>query len=944
MKKFLEQIAEDFAGRGDLRNLCFVFPNRRSSIFFQRYLGIAAGKALFSPVLKTIDELFCDISTLRRIDKIKAISVLYKCYAELLSEKGLTAEPFDEFIYWGDILLSDFDDMDKYLVDVDKLLVNIKNLKDLSAGYDFLSEEQKRAIEIFCHNFKPEEYRDNVPGDKKRMFSETWNLLLPLYHSFNDALLAEGEGYGGMIYRQVAESPKLNVLDRYEEIVFVGLNALNKCEIKLLDAVRDSGKGDFYWDYYGDMVRDKANKSIKFIAGNMERYPSRNKHPEQQPPEQHINVVTVPSSVGQTRVAADILREIFKDGLSVNPVETAVVLPDETLLFPLLGDIPSDVRIINVTMGYALSASNVSGFFSILERLNTNVRTRDGEACYYHRDVLDLLEHPYFTAAEDKSVTDAFKADMRRNNRIFVRRSELLSAGGGAWSLVFDVVGDSSGIPDYQCRIIDYFQKFQSAGEREFLYRYRKAVERISSLGEYLNLSSVKPRTYFRLLSQYVSLISVPYQGEPLDGVQIMGPLETRALDFKNVIILSVGEGTFPSKNVSASFIPYNLRVGFDMPTYEFQDSIWAYHFYRSICRAENVWLIYDSRTEGLMGGEESRYIKQLKYHFNVPVKEYVASYSLGDGLQEPPLEIQKTPEILELLKTRFIGDGGGCFSASSINSYLECPLKWYYGEVEGIREEDDVTEEIDAGIFGTIYHGVMERIYKPLVKQVLTAEDIGRIRNDRRRLDDIVARTFEEDAKMRVEDLTGRNLIFKNIVMKYVDRTLEIDAGSAPIVVTDAESTLFRNLDISEGTLRLKGRIDRMDSLAHGIRRVVDYKSGTVGSKDDCRNVDAIFDRTNDKRPSIALQLYFYLILLDDEKCDATEYQPCVFGLKDIFNTLPEPKVISREQLDLFREKLVATISEIFNPSIPFSAAQVNPTDKNSPCSYCNFKRLCHR
>jgi len=944
MKKFLEQVAEDFAGRSDLRNLCFVFPNRRSSIFFQRYLGKAAGKALFSPSLKTIDELFADLSSLRRTDKIKALSVLYRCYSKLISDRGLPVEPFDEFIFWGDILLSDFDDMDKYLVDVDRLLVNIKDLKDLSAGYDFLSEDQKLAIEVFCHNFRPEETHEEEPQDKKRMFSETWNLLQPLYHSFNDALKAEGEGYGGMIYRQVADNPNLTALNRYDEIVFVGLNALNKCEIKLLDALKVEGKADFYWDFQGPMVKDKANKSVKFIGANVERYPSRVRHPEQEMPAQNINVVSVPSAVGQTRVAADVIRSLFREGKIADPVETAVVLPDETLLFPMLGDVPSEVERINITMGYALSASNVAGFFSILERLQTNVRMRNGEACYYHRDVMDLLEHPYLMSAEKKAVIDEFKAEIRRTNRIFVRRSALPQDGCEVWPLVFRVLDDSSQIPGYQCEVIDYFQGFLEGGEKEFLYRYRLAVDRLSSLSEDIDLKNLKAKTYYKLLGQYVSLISVPYQGEPLDGIQIMGPLETRALDFKNIIMLSVSEGSFPSKNVSASFIPYNLRVGFDMPTYEFQDSIWAYHFYRSICRAENVWLIYDSRTEGLQSGEESRYIKQLKYHFNVPVKEYVASYSLGDTMQIPSLEIVKTPEVIKLLRDRFMEKKEGSFSASSLNSYLDCSLKWYYAEVECIREEDDVTEEIDAGLFGTIYHGVMERIYKPLENQVLSAIDIESIRKDRKALEKIAAETFEEEAHLDAEDLSGRNLIFRNIVLKYVARTLEIDAGSAPLVVSATEAPFKKDWTVAGGTVRLKGRIDRMDSIAHGIRRVIDYKSGSVGDKAACGNVEAIFDRTNEKRPSIALQLYFYLLLLDEENCDSTTYQPCIYGMKELFKELPEPKVITREQLELFKEKLTETIAEIFDPNVPFTASAADPSGWNSPCKYCDFKRLCHR
>lgn len=948
MKLFLEELAENFAGRNDLRNLCFVFPNRRSALFFQKYLGQAAGRAIFSPALKTIEDLFTELSGLKKIDKISALAILYRCYVKVKPlREGEQVETFDEFISWGDILLGDFDDMDKYLVPVDKLLVNIKDLRDLSVDYDFLSQEQKKAIAVFCRSFNPDAGLSPDREDKKRMFSETWDILLPLYKEFGKELEQGGLGYGGSIYRKVAENLEIEPLRKYSRIVFVGLNALNKCELKLLDAIKSEGTGDFYWDFYGDMVTDRNNKSSKFISENVRRYPSL--HPLRQVErdfEQNFHIIGVPSSVGETRVASDILRKLHNEHLLDEPAETAVVLPDERLLFPLLGDIPDSIGSVNVTMGYPLSASDVSGFLSAAERLNLNSREKRGAAAFYHRDVMDILDHPFFKAA-DSSVcagkAASVKDELIKNNRIFVQ-AESLCENGEPYRIVFMPVISTKDIPLRQKELIDYFQQFLSPSEKEFLYHYRKAIERIEETS--LELESLEPKTYYRLLSQYVSLISVPFEGKPLNGIQIMGPLETRTLDFKNVVMLSVGEGTFPSKNVSSSFIPYNLRVGFDLPTYEFQDSIWAYHFYRSIYRAKNIYLIYDSRTEGLHSGEESRYIKQLKYLYEVPLEESVASYNLSGENPDSTVKIEKTPELMARLKALFI-EGDGRFSPSSLNKYIDCPLSFYYAYVERLKEDDQVSEEVDSGLFGSIFHKSMEIIYRPYLNLLLKKEDFERLRSSGKTLSRAVDSAFESEAKIRPDELSGRNLILKEIVLKYIDRTLAIDGGRAPITISELETGLSMKLDIpSVGNVTLYGKIDRIDSNTPSVRRIVDYKTGSVNGKDNCTDVDAVFDKDFKSRPSIAFQLYFYALLAESRRKEgeSVSFDPCIYALKDIFNDLPGEYTIEADKMNHFRERLTALVASIFDPEVPFEARPESGQSFNSHCTNCNFKRICRK
>ncbi|MBQ0025608.1 MAG: PD-(D/E)XK nuclease family protein [Bacteroidales bacterium] len=942
--RFLEEVASLFALRDDISDLCFVFPNRRSSIFFQRYLGISAGRPIFSPRLLTINELFGELSPdLRPIDKIAALGVLYDIYVKLMPRReGEQPESLDSFLFWGDILLGDFDDIDKYMVPADKLLRNVKDLRDLSVSYDFLSPTQREAVAEFCRNFNPDVPHSMAADDKKRLFSQTWDILLPLYEEFRLRLRERGEGYEGMIYRDVAENMNLSALkQKYKEVVFVGLNALNECEKALLTAIGREGFGDFYWDFTGRMVTDPDNKAGLFIRENIRKYPS--KHALSPVPDdfrQRFEVISCPSAVGQTRIAGRIIEDLAGSEDESDLVGTAVVLPDEGLLFPMLNAIPKCVEKVNVTMGYSLSASNVSGFFNLLERLQNNVREKKGRNCFYHRDVTELLEHPYFNnplCGDGKG--DGLKRSIVDANRIFVDE-EVLSSVSELYRTVFRCIERTEDMPQYLTDVIDIVQQGQSDVDREFLYNFRKAVTSLSAID--IDFMKMERRTYFRLLSKYIALISIPYNGEPLGGLQIMGPLETRALDFDNVIMLSVSEGVFPSKSVSASFIPYNLRIGFGMPTYEYQDALAAYYFYRSICRAKNVFLIYDSRTEGLQSGEESRYIKQLKYHYEVPLIEQSVSYSLSsENVVFSERMVEKSPAVMKELTDLFV-DGKGVLSASSLNTYIDCPLHFYYRYVKGLEEEKEVVEELDAGLFGTIFHKAMHLIYEPFTGRQVSKDEIILLRKRKSEIERLVSESFREDAG--IEEVTGRNLILRDVIVKYIDRTLETDAATAPFVLVGTEkiasaryvpSTLGRSI-------RLFGFIDRLDTQDSTVVRVVDYKTGSVKGKDDCCNVDNIFDLPQDKRPGVAFQLYFYALLLTDgnDFPGFSGYDQCIYPLRTIFDGVPESHTIEKEKLDLYRKRLHPLVDEIFDPDRPFVGRSTN----GKVCEYCEFKKLCGR
>lgn len=929
--KFLEAVAHAFADCDNLQRMCFVFPSRRSSLFFRKYLGLAAGKPLFCPHILTIDELFAKLSPLKKAESIEALSLLYRDYIAVKPQpaEGEPEETFDRFIYWGDILLRDFDDIDKYLADAEKILINVSDLKDLSVSYDFLTERQRQAIAQFCRAFDPDNLSGD-PSDKKRMFITTWNLLLPLYRKFKETLAKEGKGYSGMIYRDVVESGGYaeTLREEYDKIVFVGLNALSQCEKRLMDTLRDEGLADFYWDFRGKMVTDHENRACLFVKENAERYPSEKRTEDWDDGlQQNFEVISVPSAVGQTRIAGSLLQELHSKGLMADSTQTAVILPDESLLQPMLGAVPECISNINVTMGYPLAAGNTAGFFTIVEHLQSNARIRGGKTAFYHKDVLDMLEHPYFVRSfGEKETIEKIASDIRRGNLIFVPQEQLVPVGG-IFPVIFRHVPRTGDIPDYQMEIIENIEQGQTDLEREFLYHYHKTVSAVKEIDTDWDMNA---STYYRLLSQCIGLISIPYQGEPLSGLQIMGPLETRALDFENVIMLSAGEGVFPSKTVSASFIPYNIRTGFGLPTYEYHDSVWAYYFFRSICRAKRVFLVYDSRTGGLQSGEESRFIKQLKYQYNVPLRERVAAYSLEGGTDGEAETVVAKEEPMPTF-----------FSATSLNTYIDCPLKFYYQYVKHLEEPDEVVEDLDAGLFGSIYHAAMEEIYRPLVGKILSREDILNLRKERERISALVDSAFLSKAK--IEETTGRNIILKQLIIRYIEQTLKVDSEQAPFRVLGTEQKANCRIDLGEGRLAsLYGVIDRLDTRMDGIVRVVDYKSGKVEGRDNCGDVEKLFDWTLDKRPSIAFQLYFYALLMKYGK-DVEPggiYSQCIYSLRSIFTAVPEAKLIDPEKLVLFEEMLSALIREIYDPSIPFTSRKENAKS----CEYCNFRKLCQK
>lgn len=954
MKPFLSQIASIFYQQygAEVSKLAFVFPNRRTGLFFQKYLSEVAGKPIFSPTILTINDLFVQLSGKQAADRINMLFMLYEIY---IRHSGST-ETFDEFLYWGEMLLNDFDDVDKYMADARMLFTNVTDLREIENDFSFLDEDQIAAIRTFWSSFYP---KGDSPNQEE--FLAVWKILYTLYDELKNALAAEGKGYEGMIFREVVEYLEQgNDCDLpYTKVVFVGLNALSVAEERFLLQLQKIKIADFYWDYASDKVKDPNNKASYFVERNLKNFPSEYPLPKEETPDTQIEVIGIPSGIGQAKQVYTLLNELCRDD-AMTPEEalrTAVILPDEHLLIPVLNAIPEQIRRINVTMGYPLAGTPVASLMEYILALQKNVRYVDRQPVFYFRDVLPILNHRYISTTSPEIVT-ALIRDIAENNKIYVTTGDL--AKTPLLSVLFIPVTDVDTFSDYLINVLQELNKVMYSLtdeededatqrtndlEQEFIFHYFTTVNRMKELMQDTGVE-MKIETYFRLLKRVTDTITIPFRGEPLSGLQIMGVLETRALDFDRLIILSMNEGIFPQRKAANSFIPYNLRRGFGLPTYEHQDSVWAYHFYRLIYRASHVSLLYDTRSNGLQTGEVSRFVHQLHYHYEQPMQNKLVVYNVSSA-KTPALQVQKTDEVMERL-AMFRKGGSRAISASAVNTYLDCPLKFYFSVVEGIREEEEVSETIESNVFGSILHKVMEELYQPLCGKMVTADLLKAIRKDTPALTGAIARAFAEIFFKTdvVRPLTGQNFLIGEMIRKYVEKVLERDSKLTPFKYVESERKINRLFTLSDRSeIQLKGFIDRIDEVKDTIR-IIDYKSGSGTSL--FTSIESLFDGTEKDRSKAVMQVFMYSWMFGEPPA-GKEIQPGIYYLRTLFSDSFDASVsrrvdrksemvtdFSKYSAD-FEQGLRSCLDDIFGCEKPFVQTSVEKV-----CVWCPFKDIC--
>ncbi|MFV0471799.1 MAG: PD-(D/E)XK nuclease family protein [Paludibacteraceae bacterium] len=959
MLPFLYRIAQAFYAKypHNISDFTFVFPNRRAGLFFRKYLMEFIDKPIFSPDISTINDIFLGATNWREADRINLLFRLYRIFGKISKR----TETFDTFAGWGEMLLNDFDDVDKYLVDVEQIFTNVTKLKEIDNLFNPFSEKQVKALQQFWEHFIPV-----AEGKTQEDFISVWRVLLPVYKQFRKELLSEGLATEAMIFRSVAERLRSNnppELFAGKKYVFIGFNALNPCEDILFEWLKKNTQADFYWDFESEEIRDEENLSSEFIKRNSKKYKSEisitpsyvvtgNKK---------FELFSVPSAAGQAKETCRLLDKLYP-AASQNRhwMETAIVLPDENLLLPMLHSIPPQIEKINVTMGFPLKTTPISGFLEHLFDLQKRTRKTSNGVLFYFQTVQNILHHSYVQLL-CKEETETISEKIISENKIFVE-SEMFDKNS-LLSLIFTPCLHSANFVEYLNAVLKrlYVDISEVSAvssshrlECDFLYQYYLILNRLNdAMRTESDPIEISLDTIIRIVRQTILGISIPFEGEPLEGLQIMGALETRCLDFKNLIICSFNENIFPKRNFPNSFIPYHLRKAFELSTSENQDATWAYNFYRLLQRAERVFFLYDSRTENGQTGEVSRFVHQLQYHYGVHFDVKNTAYDVR-FTEATSIVVPKTDKVMERLQHFVSGNvHSKSLSASTLNSYIDCPLKFYFSKIEGLEEIEEVTENVEASMFGTLLHKVMQDIYEPYENKTVNGNDLDEISKNRIYIETLIRKAFaKEYFRKQDTDITleGNYLLVAKVIEKYVRQILKYDKSKTPFTYLASEKTESIDIPLFNGkfSVQIKGIIDRAEE-KEGIVHVIDYKSG--GGDLNFKGLDEVFEHDNDKRPKYVLQTFLYSLLFKKQTDDRV-IVPQIYYVRNVFKDKFDTDIIQKPERNValrvenfanyetdFTEMLTTLIEEIYNPENPFYQCK-----SVKPCEYCSFKIICRR
>lgn len=987
MNPLLRQIADYYSRKStaSLAGLCFVFPNKRSATFFRYYLrrAVVSDRPWIEPEFIDMARFVSSFSTLQEATRYESLFTLFRCYRAINgSDADMT---FDRFLFWGEMLISDFNDVDRYLVDADTLFTNLERLKEIGSTY--LTPEQ---IEIIKRYWGSDDIGQREATDRfwthlnrknslaGNRFKKLWEVLGTLYHSYIGTLESNGLTTRGRLYRLAA----CNAVDaggdaagrRY---VFVGFNVLTTSELKIFRRLKAAGRADFFWDFNSPALRTEVNKAGRFIRRNMEEFPPPADF-EEEPvvtfPQ--IEIIGVPSATGQVKMGADVLARWHKEGLidtSAGGINTAVVLPDENLFIPMIHSMPKSIGEMNVTMGFPMRLSPVSALVGNIRLLQKNAR-RDAEGRvtgYFHEDVRNLLSMPMVQSLDPVGAA-RINGEIRRL-RLFNVPPAMLCSEGCPFAPVFAPLSRRGGVDEvegYIKAIITHLSRTAHTTDDRltihFLESYEAATDTLCAAMRRFSID-MDAFTFLQLVSRAVRGDTVRFTGEPLRGLQIMGMLETRTLDFDQLIVMSMNEHVFPRKQYQRSFIPDVLRRAYGMATTDFQESIFAYYFYRLISRASKVCLLYDSRAVGgTRSNEMSRYLTQLLYLYPEARCRHLAARFSRNYFASGATSVEKTPEVTDRL-LRYTREGSGfTLSASAINTYINCPLLFYLQYVERFNPDDEITDYVDYSTYGSIVHQVMERLYKSLQDEAGNPATVSReflesvLKDSDTRIDRLICEAVNEIYSLitdpeQMKPLSGETKVLGKVIKRNIRSLLRHELKIAPFTFIAAEKKVTARMKINDSlTVNIKQIIDRIDEIADPddpgkkLRRIVDYKTGSDPTT--APSVESLFDPASDNRPKAIMQLFFYCYIYAATTGFDDRIQPLIYKMRDIYKDNIDPLTVDakryktyvrdyRDYLDDFLDCFHKVVEEIFNPAIPF-----RPAVSDHSCKFCNFKSLCSR
>lgn len=918
--------------------VCVVLPNRRAGLFLKKEIASSISTPIWSPAIFSVEDFVFSLTDLQPADNAELLLALFRI---VRSSKGHEEDRFDEFCKWAPALLSDFNEVDMWMADPKALFTNLADIKEIeswSLGEETLTDFQKKYLHF-------------------------WDQTGLWYNALRTELLSRNKAWSGLAHRLVAENIAGNTkLAQWKHIVFAGFNALSSSQEKILSILSSGNKAKVLWDADRYYLEDPMNEAGLFLRTYREKFFGAKTEMDfphvgdfLTATKKNITLIAAARNVSQARAAAGFLQLEGKDFIAD---ETAVVLADETLLIPALNSLPLRFSEVNITMGYPMRNTPVFTLLHILFSLQENaqrfnIRSREGELKFYHHDVIRLLRHPYVvnTALYPDTLIEVIR-QIGRRNITFVSVGKLAEIGGTEFQQQhwFEPWTSAEHCIDQLRAVIGEMKAVFSSHEEwaldvEYLYQFNLALNKISSLvkdwKEFSTVSAIK-----NLLLQVFGTSSIPFSGEPLAGLQVMGMLETRCLDFKNVILVSANEGMLPQQSSQHSFIMYDLRKAFGLPVHQQRDAITAYNFYRLLQRAENICIVYNTDQDTFGVKEKSRYVSQLLYELpkvnrQVTIRNIIAGAELDSSPVADDISIESSPEIVQLAAAK----AAKGFSPSLINLFRECRLRFYFRYIAGLQEEKEVEENVDQNTLGTIMHASLEKLYTPYLNQPLQVADIEAMKS-------VVTSTVKESFRKLFPDEetdAGKNHLAGKIAVRYISTYLEQETEriksqlvrKTENTVIALEETLECSKNVNGIPVLFKGNADRIDKMGN-IIRLIDYKTGQVDEKELRIESSDVFLEGDKQGKAFQLMMYAWLYL--QSKDNAAVVQPGIISFRKnrkgfMHLETPSGQVVTEKGLEDFERVLMEITKQILSPETVFAQ-----TENVQMCRNCEFNAICRR
>lgn len=940
MATFIEKIVDYFleTNKDSISDSCFVLPNRRAGLYLKKHIPLKIKKTTWAPSVFSIEDFVCHITGINVADSLTILTELYNAYVFVEKEN---AQSFDEFLNWSQILISDYNDCDINLADTEKVFELLNEAKAIS---QWNLEQQPLT-----------EYEKN--------YLNFYNSFSRYYPEFVSRILKKNIAHQGLIYKIAAKKIDGYISScSFKKIFFAGFNALTASEEKIITALLRSGKAEILWDsdkYYSENNIHEAGLYIRKYKNEWKLkdffWEEDNFHKEQK----NIFITGVPLSIGQAEYAGQLISEMNET--DANSERTAVVLADEKLLTPVLYSIPENVKDLNITMGYPLSNSPAYSLFDSIFRMYENAEKfrSSGNLRFYYKDITEVLYHPYCIALN--SAQQGTPANtMISANRVFFTADEIIKLLEKAeLSSLFSIKNNIvQHFPALLSSLIDIIRSADkniktSARkiEMEYLFLFAGILNKLKTLVS--DSGFIKElKTLHSLFRNIATSTTLPFVGEPLKGLQVMGMLETRTLDFENLILLSVNENILPAGKHHNTFIPYDIRISAGLSTYRQKEAIFAYHFYRLLQRATNIHILYNSQADDFGSGEKSRFITQLveelpKYNKECSIRQQVLINNISLSEKSQGICINKSPEIISVVKK--IAEKG--FSPSALNTFISCPLKFYFNYIERLEETEEVAETIDAATLGTVAHYILNELYKNYIDKELTTAGIKKMHPQITKLCEEAFRIHYPGGDIRY----GKNLLISKVAQKFITNFLDEELATISSLNAEKQKLIIKQLEkefhfplpeinISGDTIKplLKGKIDRID-LCGNLTRIIDYKTGLVNSKE--LKLEEWSELSTDTNLSKSLQLlsYSYIYMKNTNAANVSSgiisLRSPSGGFMPVFFTETKNNIIDNSVLENFEKVIIGLITAIFDSNIPF-----NQTDDLKICENCSFVTICNK